>query len=143
MNADQVSHGLERGLAAISLLTAALGFFFAWLFYWKKPGTAAALAAKARPVYALVANKFYVDEVYHAVFVTGLLGFARLFLYGLADSVGINGAGKVASWMAVDMGEAARRMQSGNLRSYAGWLALGAAVVMVVMIFGRGMWVHG
>jgi NADH-quinone oxidoreductase subunit L len=36
------------------------------------------------------------------------------------------------------MGEAARRIQSGNIRSYAGWLALGAALVMAVMIFGFG-----
>ena len=31
-------------------------------------------------------------------------------------------------------------IQSGNIRSYAGWLALGAAAVMVAMIFGR---MHG
>ncbi len=143
LNADQISHGLERALAAISLLTAVAGFLVAWLLYYRRPGIATALAAKAKPLYALVMNKFYVDEIYHAVFVTGLLGFTRVFLYGLADSIGVDGAGKLASWMAVDMGEAARRMQSGNLRSYAGWLALGAAVVMAVMIFGRGMWMHG
>jgi NADH-quinone oxidoreductase subunit L len=33
-------------------------------------------------------------------------------------------------------------VQSGNLRSYAGWLALGAAAVMAVMIFGRGLYLH-
>ncbi len=142
VNTDQISHSLERGLAAISLLTAAAGFLVAWQFYYRKPGTAAALAAKMRPVYALVANKFYVDEIYNAVFVTGLLGFTRVFLYGLGDRLGVDGAGKLMSWMAIDMGEVTRRMQSGNLRSYAGWLALGAAVVMAVMVFGRGIWVH-
>ena len=142
LNADQISHSLERGLAAISLATAAAGFLIAWLFYFRKPGTAAALAQRVKPIYGLVANKFYVDEIYQAVFVTGLLGFTRIFLYGLGDRVGIDGAGKFASWIAMDFGEVARRVQSGNLRSYAGWLALGAAVVMAVMIFGRGIWVH-
>ncbi len=141
--ASNGSHGLEVGLAALSLATAAIGFLVAWQFYYRKPGTAAALAAKARPVYELVANKFYVDEIYNAVFVTGLLGFTRVFLYGLGDRLGVDGAGKLASWMALDLGEAARKMQSGNLRSYAGWLALGAAVVIAVMVFGRGIWVHG
>jgi NADH-quinone oxidoreductase subunit L len=137
------SHGLEIGLACISVATALVGFFFAWMFYSKKPGTAAALAAKAKPLYALVSNKFYVDEIYNAVFVTGLLGFARVVLYGLGDRVGVDGAGKLTSLMALDLGEVARKMQSGNLRSYAGWLALGAAVVIAVMVFGRGIWMHG
>jgi NADH-quinone oxidoreductase subunit L len=137
------SHGLELGLAAVSLATAAIGFFFAWMFYVKKPGTASALAAKASPIYMLVANRFFVDEIYQAVFVTGLLGFTRVFLYGLGDRIGVDGFGKLVTWMAGDLGEAARRMQSGNLRSYAGWLALGAAVVIAVMVFGRGIWMHG
>jgi len=142
LNADQVSHSLELVLAAISVITALAGFFLAWLLYFKKPGTAAALARRFSPVYALVANKFYVDEVYHAIFVTGLLGFTRLVLYGIGDRMGVDGAGKFASWMALDMGEATRRMQSGNIRSYAGWLALGASLVMLFMIFGRALWIH-
>jgi NADH-quinone oxidoreductase subunit L len=137
-----VSHTLELTLAAVSLATAAIGFFFAYLFYYKKPGTASALAAKAKPLYTLVVNKFYVDEIYNGIFVTFLLGFTRIVLKGGVDGLGVDGAGKFASLMAVDLGEAARRMQSGNIRSYAGWLALGAAVVMAVMIFGRGIWVH-
>jgi NADH-quinone oxidoreductase subunit L len=140
--AETASYGLERGLAFVSVATALVGLFFAWLFYYKKPGTAAAMAEKAKPLYSLIANKFYVDEIYQAIFVTGLLACTRIFLYGLVDRIGIDGSGRFASWMALDLGEAARKMQSGNIRSYAGWLALGAAVVMTVMIFGRGIWVH-
>jgi NADH-quinone oxidoreductase subunit L len=132
----------ELQLAALSLFLAFAGLYLAWRWYAKKPGTASAFAAKFKPVYSLVASKFYVDEVYNAVFVTGLLGFTRIFLYGLGDLGAVDGAGKLASWMALDLGELARRFQSGNLRSYAGWLALGAAVVMAVMIFGRGIWMH-
>ena len=138
--AEPVSHGLELGLAAISVAVALLGLFFAWLFYAKKPGTADAIAGKAKPLYSLVANKFYVDEIYNAVFVTGLLFATRVVLKGF-DQIGIDGSTRFASWVAMDLSEATRRMQSGNIRSYAGWLALGAAVVMAVMIFGRGIWV--
>jgi NADH-quinone oxidoreductase subunit L len=140
INADQVSHGLELGLAAISLLTAAIGFFIAYLWYFRKPGTASALAQKFPPVYALVSNKFYVDEIYSALFVTGLLGFTRAFLGGLGEFA-VDGIAKFAGWVAIDFGEVTRRIQSGNLRSYAGWLALGAAAVMAIMIFGR-VWIH-
>ena len=138
LNADQVSHGLERVLAVVSVLTALAGFGVAWFFYLKRPGTAASLAQKLKPIYTLVENKFYVDEIYNAIFVSFVMGFTRIVLYGLGDRIGVDGIGKLGSWMAMDLGEAARRMQSGNLRSYAGWLALGAAVVMAVMIFGFG-----
>ncbi len=135
------SHGLEIGLACVSVATALIGWFFAWLFYAKKPGAAAAIAAKANPLYNLVANKFYVDEIYNAVFVTGLLFATRVLLKGF-DQIGIDGSTKFVGWMAMNLSDDTRRMQSGNIRSYAGWLALGAAVVMAVMIFGRGIWVH-
>jgi len=134
------SHGLEIGLAFVSVATALIGLFFAWLFYAKKPGTANAIAGRAKPLYSLVAHKFYVDEIYNAVFVTGLMFATRIFLKGF-DQIVIDGSGRFASWIAMDLGEVARRVQSGNIRSYAGWLALGAAVVIAVMIFGRGIWV--
>jgi NADH-quinone oxidoreductase subunit L len=132
------SMGTEIGLAVVSVLTALVGLFFAWLWYYKKPGTAAGLAKKFAPVYSLVERKFYLDEIYSAVFVTGLLGFTRLVLYGLGDRLIVDGFGRFSSWVAMDFGEAARRIQSGNIRSYAGWLAFGAALVMAVMIFGFG-----
>jgi NADH-quinone oxidoreductase subunit L len=136
--AGTASHGLELVLAAVSVLTALIGLALAWFLYVKKPGTAAALAKKLGPIYTLVENKFYIDEIYNAVFVTFVMGFTRIVLYGLGDRITVDGVGKVGSWMAMDLSEAARRIQSGNLRSYAGWLALGAAVVMAVMIFGFG-----
>ena len=37
------------------------------------------------------------------------------------------------------LGAIVRRLQSGNIRSYAGWLAGGAAAIIVLMYFGFGM----
>ncbi len=132
------SHGTEFLLAIVSLLTAALGWLVAYLWYSRKPGTAAALAQRFKLAYELVAHKYFIDEIYDAVFVTGLLQSARLFLKGF-DQIGIDGSSRFLSWIAFDMGEAVRRMQSGNLRSYAGWLAFGAALVMGFMIFWGGV----
>ena len=136
--AESGSRSTELVLALISVLTALIGLYFAWAFYVKKPGTASGLAKRFAPVYTLIENKFYVDEVYGAVFGSGLALFARGVLGLLVDGFLVDGFGKFTSWIATDMGEAARRVQSGNIRSYAGWLALGAALVMAVMIFGFG-----
>jgi NADH-quinone oxidoreductase subunit L len=136
------SHGLELGLALVSVLVALIGFYIAYVFYYKKPRTAAALAARVPALYRLVENKFYIDQIYSALIVGPLLMFSRLFLGGLIDSGIVNGSGAAAGASTRGLSSLVRRVQSGNIRSYAGWLALGAAVVLLVMIFGRSVWPH-
>jgi NADH-quinone oxidoreductase subunit L len=68
--------------------------------------------------------------------------FARLFLGGLIDGGIVNGAGAGAGGITKGLSSLVRRIQSGNIRSYAGWLAIGAAAVLIVMIFGRSVWLH-
>ncbi len=142
LNADRVSHGLELGLAAISVLTALSGLFIAYIFYYKKPGTASALAQRAPALYRLVEDKFYIDEIYHAALITPLLMFTRIFLELGVDGAIVNGSGAAAGATTRGFSSLVRRVQSGNIRSYAGWLALGAAAVLLVMIFGRSIWPH-
>jgi NADH-quinone oxidoreductase subunit L len=136
------SHGMELGLAAVSVLTALLGLFVAYAFYYKKPGTAAALAQRAPALYGLVENKFYIDELYATIIVSPLLMFSRIFLGGIVNGGIVNGSGAAAGATTRGLGSLVRRVQSGNIRSYAGWLALGAAAVLLVMIFGRSIWPH-
>ncbi len=142
VNADQVSHSLELGLATISVLVALLGLGVAYLFYYRKPGTAAAIARRAPALYSLVANKFYVDEAYHNFLVTPILAVTRLILFALVDRGIAAGAPATGAAATRGLGNLTRRVQSGNIRSYAGWLALGAAAVLAVMIFGRTLWLH-
>ncbi len=140
--AEAGSRGLELGLAAISLLTALSGLFVAYLFYYKKPGTAAALARRAPALYRLVDNKFYIDEIYNAFLVQPLLMFSRFVLQFAIDGGVVNGSGAAAGATTRGFSSLVRRVQSGNIRSYAGWLALGAAAVLLFMIFGSSLWVH-
>jgi NADH-quinone oxidoreductase subunit L len=134
-------HRLELGLAAASVLVAIFGLFIAYVFYYKKPGTAAALAKRAPALYRLVENKFYGDEIYGGI-VFALLISTRIFLGGIVDGGIVNGSGAAAGATTRGLGSLVRRVQSGNIRSYAGWLALGAAAVLFVMIFGRSTWLH-
>jgi NADH-quinone oxidoreductase subunit L len=139
---EVVSHSTELGLAAVSVLVALLGLFIAYALYYKKPGTASSYARRFPALYRLVENKFYVDEIYQAVIVTPLLVFSRLILGGFVDGGIVNGSGFAAGASARGVGSLVRRVQSGNIRSYAGWLALGAAAVIAVMIFGHSLWLY-
>jgi NADH-quinone oxidoreductase subunit L len=139
--ASTAGHGIELGLMALSLFTAGVGIYFAYLFYYRKPGTASDLALRAPALYRLVENKFYVDEIYQSFIVTPLLMFTRLVLGGIIDSGLVNGSGNALGATTRGFSGLVRRVQSGNIRSYAGWLAFGAAAVLLVMIFGR-FWMH-
>ena len=142
LNADAASHGTELGLAVISMLVALSGLGVAYLFYFRRPGTAAALARRAPAVYRLIECKFYVDELYRVAIVAPLFAFTRFVLNLLVDKALIGGFGVGAVTGTQGLGSLTRRMQSGNIRSYAGWLALGAAAVIAVMLFGRGFLLH-
>ena len=141
LNADQVSHSTELGLAAISLLVAFGGAFVAYLWYYKKPGTANALAQRNRGLYRLLDHKYWVDELYNAAIVNPLMMVSRVTEF-LFDSGLVEGTGSIAAAGTKGFGVLVRRQFSGNIRSYAGWLAIGAAAVIVVMVFGRSLWGH-
>ncbi len=134
---EAASHGLELTLAAVSLLTATLGIFVAWLFYYRRPGTAAGLAKKFAPVYSLLDHKYWVDEIYGRLLITPLLAFSRLILGGLVDAGIVQGTGSGLAATTRGGGWLVRRIQSGNIRSYAGWLAAGAAAVIAIVLFGH------
>ena len=137
VNADQISHGLERGLALVSLLTAFLGFGIAYIFYYRKPGTAADLARKNRGVYGLVAGKYFIDELYGRAIVAPLLFVSRIGLGSVVDEGLVQGSAIAAVGATRGLGSLARRIQSGNIRSYAGWLAFGAAIVLVIAVLHK------
>ncbi len=127
---------LALTLAAVSTLTAGLGWFFAHLLYFAKPELPEVLTGKIRGVYALVAHKYWVDEIYGALIVTPLLIVSKYLLQGLLDTGVIGGATYGGAYAAQGFGAIVQRVQSGNIRSYAGWLALGAAVLLIVTYFG-------
>ena len=129
------SRNAEPILAAASVLTALLGLYFAWLFYYKKPGTAAALSERIKPVYSLFSHKYWVDEIYGRFIVVPLFIISRYVLGGLVDTGIVQGSAAVATGTTRGAGSIVRRMQSGNIRSYAGWLAFGAAAVIAIVLF--------
>jgi NADH-quinone oxidoreductase subunit L len=63
------SHAFEVGMAAISVAVAFVGFFLAYTMYYKKSNLADRLASQYRGLYSMLLNKYYIDELYDALFV--------------------------------------------------------------------------
>ncbi len=133
---DPVSHATEFTLAGISLLTSLLGLFVAYFFYYRRPGTATRLAKAARPLYALIDHKYWIDEAYGVGLVMPLRMAARVLLGYLFEGAVVQGTGSGLAAGTQGLSWLTRRMQTGNIRSYAGWLAFGAAIVIAVVLFG-------
>jgi NADH-quinone oxidoreductase subunit L len=65
-------HDVEFGLMGLSVLVAAAGIFVAWRFYRGAFDAPNRLAASFPGAYRTLVNKYWVDELYQAVFVRGL-----------------------------------------------------------------------
>ncbi len=124
------------GLTCVAVAMFALGLFGAYLLYVRQPGNGTKLARKFKLVYSLLDHKYWVDEVYGALIVTPILLFSRVVLGALVDSGLVQGTGAGLAGGTRGLAWITRRMQSGNIRSYAGWLALGAAAVIAIVLFG-------
>jgi NADH-quinone oxidoreductase subunit L len=134
--------GTELALTGVSVLTALGGFGLAWLLYFKRRELPEQIAARMHGLYQTVLNKYYVDEIYNALIVRPLMWFSTTVLWRAVDVSIIDGT---VNHVAADtriISDRTRRMQSGNVRSYAGWVAAGAAAVLAFMIWAgvKGVW---
>ena len=125
----------EYVLMGISVLVAALGWFFAWLLYSAKPQLPSRIAASFGSFYKAVANKYYVDELYAVLFVRPLINGSTEILWHGVDQGVIDATVNNSADAARHVSDEARHMQSGNLRSYAGWVAAGGALVIAYMVW--------
>jgi NADH-quinone oxidoreductase subunit L len=130
------SENQERWFGVISVVMAAIGWFLADLLYRRKPGLADKLAERAGGGYRLLVNKYWIDQLYAAVIVAPLLFLTRYLLWAGVDRGVITGGAGLAAGSARGVGALVQRVQSGNIRSYAGWLAIGAAAVLLITYFG-------
>jgi NADH-quinone oxidoreductase subunit L len=90
------SAGTEYALMAASVLIALAGIALAWQMYLKNTALPAKLAKSWNWLYQLVYHKYYVDEIYDAMFVNRAkdLGLALgSFDANVIDGLGVNGAG--------------------------------------------------
>jgi NADH-quinone oxidoreductase subunit L len=116
--------------AWMSLLAAVVGITLAALFYGWKTFSADKMAETFRPVYLLLKNKYYVDELY-ALFVKRIVfGFATVchwFDEKVVDDGMVDGTG----WITRKSGALLRYTQTGSVQNYA--LVIFASVAILYL----------
>ncbi len=119
-------------------LAMLLGLAAAYQMYIREPGLPARVAQAARPLYLLLLNKWYFDEIYNVIFVRPVRALGR-FLWTRGDGNvidgGING---VAMGVIPFLTRAANRAQSGYIFHYAFAMVLGIAILITWMTLTGG-----
>ena len=126
---------LELTLMIVSSLVAFLGIGIAAFIWLKRREIADEAARRFQPLYGLLLNKYYVDEIYDAAIVRPTEVASREGLWRGFDVQVVDGA--VNGTAAIVAGGAwmLRRLQTGSVRAYAGSIILG-----VVMVLGYYLW---
>lgn len=148
----------------VSLVVASLGIGGAALFYSRfRIFSAEPFAKRFSFLYDLFRNKWYFDDLYGAIFVRPTMSLARNIaefdkkvvdgivngagkvtllvsrLSGLFDRVAVDGVVNSLADTVLDIGEKGRVLQTGRLRQYLAFLAVG-----VVGLFGfLYVWIQG
>ncbi|MBI5888175.1 MAG: NADH-quinone oxidoreductase subunit L [Deltaproteobacteria bacterium] len=166
-NGEALHGGMEAILMAVSVAAGLCGIFLAGLLYYaplKKYAPSfwrpEVIAAAFKPVYALLYNKYYVDEMYDHIIVNPIkrfCGWCLSFDLGIIDGI-VNGAAwttRLWAWLLhkfdiyiIDgvINSAAtftgynsgfwRRLQTGRLQNYALIFVIGLLIIVGSALLG-------
>ena len=129
----EATQGRAWALMLLSTLLAAAGMGAAWRFYVIHPDVPRRVMERWSGLHALLLNKYYVDDLYDAVLVWPVVQMSREFLWKFVDMFMIDGAVNGIGQLIRGSAGGLRHMQSGYVRTYAGWILLGG--VLVIMWF--------
>ena len=145
-------------LMLISFVVAGSGIGLAYLMYYKGAISPVAMAQRFKPIYTFLYNKWYFDEFYMAAIINptywlaeflfkfdqyvidGIVnGTAKLtlffsWIYERFDTYVVDGAVNGAGYLSMFLGRNMRRIQTGQLQTYALVVFIGAIVFIFVKL---------
>jgi NADH-quinone oxidoreductase subunit L len=129
-HAPEGDTGTERSLMILSSGLAIAGIGLAAYFWLRNRPAATRAARSATPIYTLLLNKYYVDEIYNAVIVQPIKGISTFVLWKGFDAALIDGAVNGVGGFVRGSSSTLRRLQTGSIRAYAASLFLGVVVIL-------------
>jgi len=157
------ANSMEYLLMLLSVAIACFGIWLAYRWYIQRPEVPGKIAAASPFLYKLLYNKYYVDQIYDAMFVNRMKDLALTlgsFDLGVIDGLGVNGSGWLArvtsrlsifwdSWIVDGLVNLAARvvwvfsfpariLQNGRVARYALFMLIG-----VLIFLGYYLWTSG
>jgi NADH-quinone oxidoreductase subunit L len=128
--APVMSAGTEWGLMGVSVALALIGTIYAWGRFSRRPEL-----EEATGFGKVLANKWYVDELYNAIIVKPLDLLAQFFVFfdkHVIDWI-VNGVGRLVQYGSRQI----RLMQSGQVGGYVLLMVVGIIVLFLVELFAK------
>jgi len=123
-----LSHSEEYVLMAVSVGVALISLIVAYVMYVQKENVPAPDSEEKSAIQNLVYNKYYVDELYNAVFVKPVKVLSTVF-YNAGEFVidlFVNGAARLIAFL----GSLLRKTQTGSTGDYVFAMVLGIVVIL-------------
>ena len=120
---------------AASLAIAIIGILYATSLYKKSSHKPAEMAAKNKGLYNILWNKYFVDEIYHNVFVAPIYKISLDFLWKIVDVQIIDGIVNGSARAIALSAENLRKIQSGIAQNYALMMLFGIVAIIAWMVF--------
>ena len=129
---------LLQALFSAPVIAGLVGFFLAWWLYIRRPETPKKWAESFSAAYRLLSGKYFVDELYAAAVVRPLVWLSDKVLWHAVDEGIIDGAVNGIARVSRESSDRLRLVSSGNTRSYASWVVLGAVVLTSLLLWLAG-----
>jgi len=116
-------------LTPLAVGAALAGIGLAWLTYQRKAVDAEKLASAMGPLRTGAHARFWIDEVFLAIYRSVMLGFSRAI--GWLDRYIVDGVLNVVSAWTVSAGDDLRQIQTGRAQDYVYGVAIGVFVLVL------------
>lgn len=123
----------EWALMGVSVSLASISALVAFIMYLKKEGAPEKAARAFGPVYNLVNNKYFVDELYFRTIINPLVDASKKLWYYVDVNI-IDKATYKISDLVKGAGSLAKSVQNGNMQQYAMYVVLGVVVTLSYML---------
>jgi NADH-quinone oxidoreductase subunit L len=122
-------------LSTLSLVFSITGLVIAYLLYLRYPGLPTFIAWRAKAVYQLLLEKYYVDQIYDAVVSRPLFFISQYVLFRGVDHYTIDGLVNGTGTTMEAGGDAVRRVETGNVQHYALIYLIGAVGIAAFYLY--------
>lgn len=129
------AHHLPQLLKLLPSIAGFGGMILAYICYQLVPSIPAQIATSIRPIYLFSLNKWYIDELYAAIFIRPAKLIGK-FLWKIIDTRVIDGLGPNGSaWLSGKLAVALNKTQSGYVYHYAFVMLIGLVGLVSWTIF--------
>ena len=129
------THAQEAFVMSASIAVAVIGLIIAFIMYIKKTDLPEKLGSAFQPVYKLLFNKYWIDELYSKTLVQPVLKVSEKIILGIVDTKIIEGIVNGVPNLIGAFSRKFRGIQTGLLSNYALVMVFGTLFIVGVWIF--------